>query len=64
MRTKLSLKGRTHSHELGIDGSTTLKWIFGKDGLGCGLDSSGSEWRPVVGSCEHDNEHSGPIKGE
>jgi len=29
----------------------------------CGLDSSGSEWGPVAGSCEHGNEASGYIKG-
>jgi hypothetical protein len=31
---------------------------------GCGLDSSGSEWGPVTGSCEHDNEPLGSIKGK
>jgi hypothetical protein len=30
---------------------------------GCGLDSSGPEWGPVVGSCEHGSEPSGSIKG-
>jgi hypothetical protein len=30
---------------------------------GSGLDSSGSEWGPVAGSCEHGNEPSGSIKG-
>jgi hypothetical protein len=29
----------------------------------CGLKSSGSGWGPVAGSCEHDNEPSGSIKG-
>jgi hypothetical protein len=29
---------------------------------GCGLDSSGPESEPVVGSCEHGNEPSGSIK--
>jgi hypothetical protein len=29
---------------------------------GCGLDSSGSEQSPVVGSCEYSNEPSGSIK--
>jgi hypothetical protein len=28
----------------------------------CGLDSSGSEQRPLAGSCEHGNEPSGSIK--
>jgi hypothetical protein len=31
---------------------------------GCGLDSSGSGWGPVTGTCEHDNEPSGSIKGK
>jgi hypothetical protein len=29
---------------------------------GCGLDTSGSGWGPVVGSCEHGNEPSGSVK--
>jgi len=29
---------------------------------GCGLDSSGSEWEPVAGFCEHSNEPSSSIK--
>jgi hypothetical protein len=29
----------------------------------CGLDSCGSEYGPVAGSCEHGNEHSASIKG-
>jgi hypothetical protein len=29
----------------------------------CGLDSSGSGWGPMAGSCEHGNERSGSIKG-
>jgi hypothetical protein len=30
---------------------------------GCELDSSGSGQGPVVGSCEHDSEPSGSVKG-
>jgi len=30
---------------------------------GCGLDTSGSGYGPVVGCCAHGNEHSGSIKG-
>jgi len=30
---------------------------------GCGLDSPGSRQEPVAGSYDHDNEHSGTIKG-
>jgi hypothetical protein len=29
----------------------------------CGVNSSGSEYGAVVGSCEHGNETSGSIKG-
>jgi hypothetical protein len=29
----------------------------------CGLDSCGSEQRPMAGCCEHDNEPSVSIKG-
>jgi len=29
----------------------------------CGLDSSGSGWGTLVGSCEHGNESLGSIKG-
>jgi hypothetical protein len=31
--------------------------------VGCGLDSPGPGLGPVAGSCEHDNETSGSIKG-
>jgi hypothetical protein len=31
-------------------------------GWGYGLDSSGTGQRPVAGSCEHGNKHSGSIK--
>jgi hypothetical protein len=30
----------------------------------CGLDSTGSGYGPLAGSCGHDNETSGSIKGE
>jgi hypothetical protein len=33
-----------------------------KQDEGYGLDSSGSGYRPVAGSCEHGNEPSGSIK--
>jgi hypothetical protein len=36
-----------------IGGRMILKWILE---TGCGLDSSGSGWGPVVGSCKHDND--------
>jgi hypothetical protein len=47
-----------HLQKLGVD----EKIILGKWG-GCGLDSSGSGYGPVVGSCEHGNEPLGSIKG-
>jgi hypothetical protein len=30
----------------------------------CGLDASGSAWKPVGGSCEHGNEPLNSIKGK
>jgi hypothetical protein len=30
---------------------------------GCGLDSSGSGWRPAVGLCGHGGGPSGSVKG-
>jgi hypothetical protein len=50
-----NLKGRDHSEGLAIDGKRNR---VGRRGL----DLSGSEWGPVVGSCEHGNERSGSIK--
>jgi hypothetical protein len=40
-----------------------IKWIFGKSVRRCGLDLAGSAQRLVAGSCEHDNEPSGSMKG-
>jgi hypothetical protein len=54
-----NLKGIDHLEDLGVDKKITLKWILGNRVGGCGLDSSGS----VTGSCEHDNEPPGSIKG-
>jgi hypothetical protein len=58
-----SLKGRDHLEDLDIYERIKLKWILGKWGFGCGLDSSGSGEGLVVGSSEHCNELSGAIKG-
>jgi hypothetical protein len=41
-------------------GRPKSRWAYLKE---CGLDSSGSDWELVVGSCEHGNEPSGYIKG-
>jgi len=62
MHTKFwseGLKGRYHSEEIGVEGKIMLEWSVGR----CGLDASGSRQVPVVGYCEHGNEHSGSIKG-
>jgi hypothetical protein len=59
-----NLKGRDHSENLDVDGMIILKSILGKEGGGCGLDSSGSVQGWVVGSCEHSNEPSSSIKGK
>jgi hypothetical protein len=58
-----SLKGRDHSKDEDVDERIILRWIFWKYGFGYGLDSCGSGWEPVMGSCEHCNEPSGSIKG-
>jgi hypothetical protein len=39
-----------------------LKWILKEEGWGSGLDSSGSGYGLVAGSCEHNNEPLGSIK--
>jgi hypothetical protein len=60
MRTQFwseNLKGRDNSEDLSVDGKITLDWIFREIRVGrCGLDSSGSGYGPVAGSCEQDNE--------
>jgi hypothetical protein len=40
-----------------------IKMDLRKIHLVCGLNSSGSRWGPIVGSCEHGNEPSGSIEG-
>jgi hypothetical protein len=50
-------------HFILIDGRVILKWILGKLGLGCGLESSGSGQGPLASSCEQGNEPSGSVKG-
>jgi hypothetical protein len=49
-------KGRYHFEGLGAGGRIIIKWR-------CKLDSSSKGYGPVVGFCEHGNEHSGSIKG-
>jgi len=55
MHTKLSsdnLKGREHLGDTSADEMIILKWILEELGWRCGMDSSGSEWVLVAGSCE------------
>jgi hypothetical protein len=46
----------------GVDERIILRWIFRKWDVGYGLESAGSGYRQVVGSCECGNEPSGSIK--
>jgi hypothetical protein len=58
MRTKFwsgNLKGRDHSEDLGVDGEV-LESVLGKEGGRRRLDSFGSGYGPVVGSCERGGE--------
>jgi hypothetical protein len=50
--------------DLGIYRRIILKLILEKLGGRSGLDSSGSGYRQVVGSCKHGTEPSGSIKGK
>jgi hypothetical protein len=52
---------RDHQEDLDIDGRIILKCISEKQGM-IGLDSSGSGYGPVIGSCDHGNEPPGCIK--
>jgi len=52
------------TEDLGIDWRIVLKWILRGSRVGsCWLDSSGSGWGPVVGFCEHGNEHTVYVRG-
>ena len=48
---------RIRLEDLGVDG----RIILGKQN-GCGLELCGRGWRPVVGTSENVNGHSGSIK--
>jgi hypothetical protein len=66
MHTKVwseNLKERDHSEDLGIDGKIISEHILGNKVGRCGMDASGSGYRPVAGSCEHGNEILGSIRG-
>jgi hypothetical protein len=59
-----SLKGRDPSEDISMDEGIVLNHIFQKEGNrvgGCGLDSCGSRYRPMAGSCGHSNEPLGSI---
>jgi hypothetical protein len=45
-----------------VDWKLLLRRIGNKAWV-CGLDSAGSEYGPMAGSCEHDNETSASMKG-
>jgi hypothetical protein len=49
--------------DLDVDGSIILKWILENRVWRCGLDSSGLKQGLVAGSCGHDDEPPGSIKG-
>jgi len=58
-----NLKGRDHSEDIGVDGRIISEWTLEKQS---GKVITGFIWLrmgPVMGSCEHGNEHSGSIKG-
>jgi hypothetical protein len=51
-----------HWEDPGVEGKIILKWIFEKWLEEHGLDSSGSGYGQVAGSCECGNEPSASIK--
>jgi hypothetical protein len=55
-----NLNGRDHFEDLGVH-RIILEWTLNRVG-GCGLNLSGSELGPVVGSCEHGIDSLGSVK--
>jgi hypothetical protein len=47
------LKERDHLGDISIDVRIILKFVLERYGVICELDSSGSGWKPVAGSCEN-----------
>jgi hypothetical protein len=69
MHTKFysrKLKEKGHLRDLGVAGRKIFKNIAYQRNRAreCELDSAGSEYNSVTGSCEHVNELTGSIKGE
>jgi hypothetical protein len=59
MHTKFwseNLKGRDHEENLNVDGRIILECILGKQDGKFRMDSSGSGYGQVAGSCEHGND--------
>jgi hypothetical protein len=52
-------KERVYSEGGGVDGRVGSEWILGKLAGGCGVDSIGSGYGPVIGCCVFGDETSG-----
>jgi hypothetical protein len=50
---------KDHLKDQGADGRMGSKWTLGRLVEGCGVDSPGSGYGPLVGCCECGNEPSG-----
>jgi hypothetical protein len=57
------VKEKYNFGDLGVDGADIIKLDLKERVWGCELDSFGSGLGTVTGSCEHNNELSGYIKG-
>jgi hypothetical protein len=58
-----NLKGRGHLENPGVGKKVVLKWVLGKWGGWCEMATSGSGQGQMPGTCEHNNEYLGFIKG-
>jgi hypothetical protein len=57
-RLRHGTKERDHLEDQGVDGRMGSKWTLGRLVGGCGVDSPGSGYGPVAGSCECGDEPS------